>query len=181
MNLEPSNQISIELLTPTLSLEHLPVLVEILQDAINSGASIGYLPPFPDSDARAYWAGVLEKIANESVLLWVARDAELGVVGTVQLELASKTNALHRAEVCKLLVHNKARRHGVARALMLELLRVAGEMKRTTLVLDTREGDPSNNLYQSLGFQISGLIPQYVTNEHGEFQATVVYFKLLNA
>ncbi len=181
MNLEPTNQISIELLNSNSSLTELPVLVEILQDAINSGASIGYLPPFSDSDARAYWAGVLEKVTNGSVLLWVARDAELGVVGTVQLELASKTNALHRAEVCKLLVHQKARRRGVARALMLEMERTAKTINRTTLVLDTREGDPSNRLYQSLGFQISGLIPAYVTNEHGEFQATVIYFKLLNA
>jgi ribosomal protein S18 acetylase RimI-like enzyme len=181
MNLEHTNQVSIELLNAISSLEHVPVLIEILQDSINSGASIGYLPPFSDLDARDYWTGVLEKVAKGSVLLWVARDAELGVVGTVQLEFASKTNALHRAEVCKLLVHQRARRRGVARGLMLELLRVAGEMNRTTLVLDTREGDPSNILYQSLGFQISGLIPDYVTNEHGEFQATVIYFKLLNA
>lgn len=181
MNLEHQNQISIELLNASNSLEHLPALVEILQDGINSGASIGYLPPFSDSDANDYWLGVLEKVTKGSSLLWVARDAELGVVGTVQLEFASKTNALHRAEVCKLLVHQKARRRGVARALMLELLRVARDLNRTTLVLDTREGDPSNNLYQSLGFQISGLIPAYVTNEHGEFQATVIYFKLLNA
>jgi acetyltransferase len=179
MNLEPQNQISIE--RASANLELVPALVDILQDSINSGASIGYLPPFPDSDARDYWTGVLEKVRNGSVLLWVARDAVLGVVGTVQLELASKTNALHRAEVCKLLVHQKARRRGVARALMLELLRVAAEINRTTLVLDTREGDPSNHLYQSLGFQISGLIPAYVTNENGEFQATVIYFKLLNA
>jgi acetyltransferase len=181
MNLEHTNQISIELLNSNTSPKHLPALVEILQDSINSGASIGYLPPFPDSDARAYWAGVLEKATNGSVLLWIARDADLGVVGTVQLELASKTNALHRAEVCKLLVHQKARRRGVARALMLELLHVARDLNRTTLVLDTREGDASNHLYQSLGFQISGLIPAYVTNENGEFQATVIYFKLLNA
>ena len=173
--------LSIERLTPTSSLEHLPVLIEILQDSINSGASIGYLPPFPDSSAKDYWLGVLEKVNTGSSLLWVAKDSELGVVGTVQLELASKTNALHRAEVCKLLVHNKARRRGVARALMIELLSTARELNRTTLVLDTREGDPSNNLYQSLGFTVSGVIPEYVTNEHGEFQATVVYFKLLNA
>jgi acetyltransferase len=181
VTLEPQNQISIELLTPSSSLEHLPALVEILQDSISSGASIGYLPPFADSDARDYWIGVIEKVTKGSSLLWVARDAELGVVGTVQLELMSKTNALHRAEVCKLLVHQKARRRGVARALMLELLQVARDLNRTTLVLDTREGDPSNHLYQSLGFQISGLIPAFVTNEHGEFQATVIYFKLLNA
>ncbi len=173
--------LSIELLTPASSLKHLSALLEILQDSINSGASIGYLPPFPDSIANDYWLGVLEKVKNGTVLLWVARDADLGVVGTVQLELASKTNALHRAEVCKLLVHQKARRRGVARALMLELLRVAKDLNRTTLVLDTREGDSSNSLYQSLGFQVSGLIPAYITNERGEFQATVIYFKLLNA
>lgn len=181
MNLEPQNQISIELLTSTSSLEHLPVLIEILQDSINSGASIGYLPPFLNSSAKEYWLGVLEKVSGGSSVLLIARDLELGVVGTVQLELASKTNALHRAEVCKLLVHQKARRRGVARVLMLELIRVAREIGRTTLVLDTREGDPSNLLYQSLGFTVSGVIPEYVTNEQGEFQATVVYFKLLNA
>ena len=176
-----NSHVSIERLTPTSSFDYLPILIEILQDSINSGASIGYLPPFPDSSARAYWFGVLEKVTNGSSLLFVARDSDLGVVGTVQLELASKTNALHRAEVCKLLVHQKARRRGVARALMLELLRTARELNRTTLVLDTREGDPSNLLYQALGFQIAGLIPEYVTNENGEFQATCVYFKLLNA
>ena len=181
MSLEHQNQISIELLNSSSSLAQLPALVDILQDSINSGASIGYLPPFSDSDARDYWSGVFQKVANGSVLLWIARDADLGVVGTVQLELASKTNALHRAEVCKLLVHQKARRRGIAKALMLEMERTAKTINRTTLVLDTREGDPSNLLYQSLGFQISGLIPAFVTNEHGEFQATVIYFKLLNA
>ena len=79
-------QISIELLTPISSLESLPVLIEILQDGINSGASIGYLPPFPDSSARDYWLGVLEKVSHGSSLLLVARDSELGVVGKVQLE-----------------------------------------------------------------------------------------------
>ncbi len=136
MNLEPLNQISIELLTHTSSDEHFPALIEILQDSINSGASIGYLPPFPDSDARDYWTGVLKKVANGSVLLWVARDVDLGVVGKVQLELANKTNALHRSEVCKLLVHQKARRRS-----SLDARIIAGDLSSHKFIMNNLNND----------------------------------------
>ena len=50
---------------------------------------------------------------------------------------------------------------------------------RTTLVLDTREGDPSEQLYQSFGFIRVGAIPQYVISEDGSMSATVMYYKLV--
>lgn len=36
-------------------------LIELLQDAVISGASVGFLPPLSEEDVRQYWQGVLEK------------------------------------------------------------------------------------------------------------------------
>ncbi|MMZ57075.1 Acetyltransferase [compost metagenome] len=48
---------------------------------------------------------------------------------------------------------------------------------RTLLVLDTREGDPSNHLYTSIGFIKSGRIPNYAKSADGKLHATILYHK----
>jgi ribosomal protein S18 acetylase RimI-like enzyme len=78
------------------------------------------------------------------------------------------------------MVHPDVRRRGLGRALMERLEAIARRNARTLLVLDTREGDPSNVLYQGLGFQEAGRIPNYCKSEHGGFDATVVYYKQLS-
>ncbi len=156
----------------------LPDLVALLQDAVQDGASIGFVQTPAQAEAETYWNGVLEAVQNGSKLIWVAR-AENGVVGTVQLGLEARANGLHRAEVMKLLVHTSARRQGVGRALLERLEITARSLGRTTLVLDTREGDPSNAFYTALGWVLVGAIPRYVTNPDGSFAATMLYYKLL--
>jgi ribosomal protein S18 acetylase RimI-like enzyme len=90
-----------------------------------------------------------------------------------------RANGLHRAEVAKLMVHRAARRRGIARALMLALEDHARRLGRTTLVLDTRQGDPSERLYQSLGYQLAGAIPEYARSADGTLDATAIYYRLL--
>jgi len=51
---------------------------------------------------------------------------------------------------------------------------------RTTLVLDTRAGDPSETLYAKLGYQRAGIIPEYARSTDGNLHATVFMYKLLN-
>lgn len=51
---------------------------------------------------------------------------------------------------------------------------------RTTLVLDTREGDPSERLYQSLGWQRAGVIPRYARSANGALDGSAFYYKLLS-
>lgn len=79
----------------------------------------------------------------------------------------------------KLLVHTSARRQGIGRALMEHLELEARGLGRSTLVLDTREGDPSNDLYRSLGWTLVGPIPQYCRDADGTLAATMIYYKLL--
>jgi acetyltransferase len=79
------------------------------------------------------------------------------------------------------MVHRRARRQGVGRALMLAAEAEARRLGRSTLVLDTRHGDPSEILYRSLGWERAGEIPRYARSADGTLHATAFYFKLLEA
>ena len=83
-------------------------MIELLEDSVLHGASIGFLLPLPAEEVAAYWDGVLAGLAtNRRILLISEQGGKLQ--GAVQLEIPSKTNGSHRAEVQKLLVHSYAR------------------------------------------------------------------------
>ncbi|MHA6531267.1 GNAT family N-acetyltransferase [Paenibacillus sp. BAC0078] len=147
-------------------------LNRLLIDVVEDGASVGFLPPLAVEDASDYWQGVL----GPGVLLWVAFEGET-IVGTVQLHYVTKPNGAHRAEIAKLMVHPKHRRKGIAGMLMDTAEQTAAANGRTLLVLDTREGDPSNLLYQSRGFEKAGTIPEYAISHDGNKTGTVFYYK----
>jgi hypothetical protein len=50
---------------------------------------------------------------------------------------------------------------------------------RSLLVLDTRAGDPSEQLYIRLGYWHAGSIPGYTCSADGRMHATVIMYKLL--
>jgi ribosomal protein S18 acetylase RimI-like enzyme len=154
-------------------------LVALLQDAVAGGASIGFLPPLSDDEATASWDGIINDLASEKrVLLVAVQDGQ--VVGSVQLEPAGRANGAHRAEVQRLIVHRSARRQGLGRALMDALEEHARTIGRTLLVLDTREGDPSETLYARCGYTRVGVIPRYARSVTGALDGTVYYYKHLD-
>lgn len=153
-------------------------LIELLRDSVDGGASVGFLPPLRDGEARTYWGGVVESLRGDSRLLWLAFDEER-LVGTVQLDLCTKGNGLHRAEIVKLLVHSAQRRRGIARTLMLAAEAEARRLGRTLLVLDTRADDAGEPLYRSLGWTCAGRIPEYARNGDGGLDATALYYKVM--
>lgn len=67
-----------------------------------------------------------------------------------------------------MMVYSSARRHGIGRALKLMLESEARHHGRTTLVLDTRKGDPSEGLYASLGWVKVGDIPNCARSANGD-------------
>ena len=169
---------NIQRLTFQTILPELPKLAALLQNAVTHGASVGFLLPLPDEEALAYWQDVAKAIASPHRVMLVAKvDHELA--GTVQLDLASRANGSHRAEVAKLMVHTTFRGQGIAQALMNAIEQEAKLAGRTTLILDTREGDPSEKLYTKLGYQRAGTIPEYARSVNGGLHATVFMYKLL--
>ncbi len=169
----------IEQAVPEQSQVIFPELVTLLQDAVASGASIGFIPPLNEEEAREYWNSVLEDIAQKRRILLIARNTE-NIVGAVQLELATKPNARHRAEVQKLFVFQQQRQRGIGRLLMQAIEPIARELGRTLLVLDTRSGDSAEQLYRKLGYVEVGTIPSYAQNATGTFDATIIFYKSLS-
>lgn len=98
-------------------------LVDLLIDAVESGASIGFMPPILRAEAFSYWRDVLGAMRSGRRVLLVAMDGEV-IQGSVQLDLEQRANGNHRAEAIKLCVHRRARRRGLATSLMLEVDRL---------------------------------------------------------
>lgn len=168
---------AIVLFDATQALAQLHDFVDVLCDCVNNGASVGFLPPLSAEEAEAYWRDVIADVARgQIVLLGAQQDGR--VIGSVQLHPSGKRNGLHRAEVAKMLVHTSARRRGIARALMTALEDEARRLGRTTLVLDTRQGEPSEILYQGMGYQKAGVIPQFARSADGTLHSTVLYYKV---
>jgi predicted N-acetyltransferase YhbS len=159
-----------------LESDELADLVKVLVACVNEGASLGFHAPLDPQAARAWW----ERLPGDGVLLLVAeRDGR--IVGTVQVSDVESANGAHRADVAKLLVHPAWRRQGIARALMTALETEARAAGKTLLVLDTREGDPSNALYAALGYHAAGRIPGWARDAAGNFSATVFWYKELRS
>jgi acetyltransferase len=160
--------------------ELLPGLAGLLADAVEHGASLGFLAPLLADEACAYWRGVRDAVASGGRVLLVAM-REGKVVGTVQLDLCQKPNGINRAEVQKLIVHSAARRGGVARALMREAEAQAVSLRRGLLYLDTLAGSGAEPFYQSCGYVRLGQLPDYAATPAGEWRPTAIYFKTLFA
>ncbi len=153
---------------------YLDEMSDMLIQIVDAGASIGFLPPLEYKEAVAYW----EQVVQPATLLYIAKINDV-IAGTIQLHLCTKPNGDHRAEVAKLMVHLDYRRHGIARLLMEHVEQQARLAQRILLVLDTRDGDPSNRLYQSLGYSQAGQIPNYAKSGTGSLDATNLYYKNL--
>lgn len=156
----------------------LPQLVALLQDTVNNGSSVGFLPPLNFETAEEYWLETLDEVAQGKRILLVASEAE-DLTGTVQLALVTKQNGLHRAEVQKLLVHTRFRQRGIARSLMAAIEEAARAAERTLLVLDTEQGSVAESFYEKCGYTRLGVIPQYARGADGSMITTVVFYKLL--
>jgi GNAT superfamily N-acetyltransferase len=152
-------------------------LAALLVDAVESGATVSFLAGLRHAEAAAWWTSVLAGRSPRSIVL-VAHDAD-GIIGTVQIDPAWAPNQQHRGEVAKLLVHRRARRRGVGRALMRELERRGRAAGFTLLMLNTRQGDAGEPLYLSLGWTRIGDVPGYALDPAGVPHPTVLFYKEL--
>ena len=156
----------------------LDALAAVLVDCVEGGASVSYMAPFSQADARAAFEVVAGEVAQDRrVLLAAYDDGEL--VGTVQVNLATPPNQPHRGDIAKLLVRRSARRRGIAALLMEAAEREARAEGRTLLVLDTVTGDAAERLYEGLGWTTVGVIPGYALYPDGRPCDTTVFFKAL--
>ena len=151
-------------------------LADVLIDCVEGGASVSFMWPLSRERAVTYWRTVARDVAGGGRALVIAEDAQ-GVCGTVQLVLEQPENQPHRADLAKMLVHRRVRRHGVGAALLRAAEAVARESGKSLLVLDTVTGGDAERLYAHLGWVRVGSIPNYALMPMGGFCSTTYYYR----
>jgi ribosomal protein S18 acetylase RimI-like enzyme len=158
------------------ALAHLDGLAAVLQDCVAGGASVSYMEPFTHDDARRAFEGFAADVERGGRLLLAAfGDGE--VVGTVQVINAWPPNQPHRADIAKLLVRRSARNRGIGQLLMERAEEEARGEGKTLLVLDTVTGDAAERLYERMGWNKLGVIPNYALYPDGRPCDTTVFWK----
>src|ERR671915_208177 len=156
--------------------EQLDGLAGVLRDCVEGGASVRFMAPFSQEDARAAFEALAPEIESGRRIL-LAAFADGTLVGTVQVVHAAQPNSPHRGDVAQLLVHRSARGQGVAQQLMARAELEAAAEGKTLLVLDTVTGDPAERLYERLGWTKVGVIPNYALYPDGRPCDTTVFWK----
>ena len=157
---------------------HLDALAGVLRDCVEGGASVGYMAPFTEDDARAAFESfVSEAEQGRRVIIAAFEDGE--VVGTAQVVLALMPNQPHRGEIAKVLVRQSARRRGIARSLMERAESEALAEGKTLLVLDAVTGDAAERLYEHMGWNRVGVVPGFALYPDGRPCSTTYFWKSL--
>jgi GNAT superfamily N-acetyltransferase len=138
------------------------------------------MQPFDRGRALAFWQRVAAGVQRGERALLVAED-DAGIVGTVQLVLDLPENQPHRADLAKMLVHRRGRRHGLGGALMRAAEALARDCGRALLVLDTVTGGDAERLYTRLGWQRCGEIPGFALWPQGGRCDTTVFWRELTS
>ena len=152
-------------------------LAALMIDVVEGGASIGFMLPIDAARAEAFWRRIGAGVDGGERVLFVADDGA-GIVGTVQLVVEQPENQPHRADVAKMMVANRARRHGIGAALMQAAEQEARARGKTLLVLDTASAD-AERLYARLGWQRCGTVPGYAQLPQGGPCDTTYFYRVL--
>jgi GNAT superfamily N-acetyltransferase len=153
-------------------------LSDVLIDCVEGGASVGFMQPLSRAKANAFWLGVSAAVGRGERLLLAAQDAAGAILGTVQIVFAPFENQPHRADIAKMLVHRRARRHGIGAALLAAAERAALSAGKTLLVLDTASSE-AERLYAKLGWRSCGVIPGFALLPGGGLCDTKFFYRAL--
>ncbi|MEP7062865.1 MAG: GNAT family N-acetyltransferase [Betaproteobacteria bacterium] len=168
----------IDALTAAAVRDRIDELVALLDDALQSNASVGFVLPVAEGELEAFWNEVALDIDDGLRQLLVA-STQGRIIGTVMLAPAMKANQPHRADVQKLLVARAWRGRGVATSLMQRVEALAAQMGRWLLTLDTRRDSDADRLYRRHGYVGIGSIPDYATDADRRFASCTFFYKAL--
>lgn len=162
------------------SAAQLDALARLLHECVQADASIGWVRTPSLDAALAYWQRIAASEARGERCWWgIEQGGEM--LGSAQLVTDGPENGRLRAEVCKVMVHPGARRRGAGRALMQAVEAEARTLGKRLILLDTNTGSPAQRLYESLGWEVCGVMPDYAEQADGSLGATTWMFKKLQA
>jgi len=151
-------------------------LSAMLIETVAHGGSVSFMHPLSEEDAEAFWQDSLAAADRSERIVLGAFEGE-DLIATVTLQLKLPPNQPHRAEIAKMMTRISHRKRGIAAALLRAAESRAREHGRTMLVLNTAVDGGASQLYEGLGFQLTGIIPDYALKPHGGLTGTKIYWK----
>ena len=155
---------------------HAPALLEMLCEAINGGAPMGFIAPVRPETTREYWMSIRDELMAGTRLLLAAFDDER-VVASGQLYLSAFPAYRHRAGIEKVFVASDMRGRGVGRALLGKLHLLAHARGRSLVYLSTRQGTPAEEFYRRLGYREAGVFPGFGMGPAGQRYNAVAFYR----
>ncbi len=165
-------------LSPCKDAALLPRLADLLLEAVENGASIGFMADFSHEDATAFWQSRFDAVESGSLII-IAAFQEQDIIATVSLNLSTPANQPHRADLQKMIVARSHQRRGIGAAILAAAEAEAKARNRWLLCLDTISGSPAASLYERCGWLRVGDIPAYALMPHGGLAPTTIYFRRL--
>ena len=151
-----SGKVEIVSLAAPIADDALGELADVLADCVAGGASVSFMAPFPSAQALAFFRKVEGSVAKGDTVL-LAASLKGKIVGTVQLGLDTPPNQPHRAEIKKMLVHRRARGHGIGTALMDVLIARGSALGKHVMVAGIdADNRGSIRMHERLGFEQTG-------------------------
>ncbi|KAJ7293896.1 acyl-CoA N-acyltransferase [Mycena rebaudengoi] len=171
----------------------LPALADIHIACIASGTVTTFVPPLNRDKIIEWWRARAADVQDGSRVIFMAfadsdaeaeaeaeADSEVRLAGYVILHRPRTETMLFRGEVEKLLVSPDFRRRGIAWKLMQRLEADAQALGQTLLMLETTTGGAAETLYEKLGYNRLGVIPNSgVSPVDGSLVSGTFYWKQL--
>jgi len=151
-----------------------PILAALFLDAVQEGASIGFMDDLTLERATRYWCDVADAPQGRVVL---AGEDAAGIAGVVIVAPMPGETQPHRAEIAKMVVHRRARGRGLGTALMRAAEDEARAMGKSLATLFTRSGSDAERLYRRLGWLKAGVIPDDSLKPDGALCDGAVFYK----
>jgi hypothetical protein len=72
-------------------------LAELLVDAVDSGVSVGFMPPLGEAEALAYWRTVIAAVRERIRILLIALDGDFSASPPLRVSITSSVRPNRRA------------------------------------------------------------------------------------
>ena len=153
-------------------------LTSATMNAIEEGIGFGWTNKPPVNKVKEYWKGVL-LVPNR----WLFIGKYKGVIsGSIQVVTASSANeaAIFRVSIDTHFVATWARGHGLAKKLIESAEIECKKNDYSHVLLDVRETQTrAINLYEQLGYNLWGRLPNYHKSSSGNMISGNFYYKKL--
>lgn len=153
-------------------------LAELLVACFEAGGSLGFRAPLSSARAGAAFDDVAHHVGTGAARFLIA-DTGGTLIGCIGVFAESRESEPHLATLGKLMVHPACRRCGIGGALITDAERAALAWGKSRLYLFTTDDGAAPALYDRMGYQCVGRLPEGGGLPDGHLMDALIFSKTL--